>query len=391
MGNILSQFKVLYNNTRFRARFFQGLTIVIVLSFFGFIISNMLENMARRGIPIGFDFLSEETNFGILQTLIPYSEVSPYIRAFWVGVLNTLVVAVAGIGLTSIFGFLAGIARLSDSWLMSRLMLTYVEIFRNLPILLQILFWNTIFRSILPISTDPIRIGDHVYLSIKSLTIPKLVPTPLFFVMVALLIVVFVAMIMINRYSVKYFERTGKGFPNIWVNFGLMAAYVVVIIIFFNQIFDVTVPVASKFGYTGGSDIILEFIVLTFSLSFYHATYIAEQVRASIESVDKGQKEAALALGLKRSFVTRIIVMPQALRSIIPPVTNQYLNLVKNSSLATAIGYPELVSVFAGTSLNQSGRAVEIMVMTMAVYLAFSLSISVLMNWYNRRMKLIER
>ncbi|BBM88702.1 amino acid ABC transporter permease [Spirochaetota bacterium] len=391
MSDFSKRINSIYNNTRVRVIFFQGATIAILVVIFASVIVNMFANMERRGIPVGFDFLSEEANFGILQTLIYYTETSNYVRVFWVGVINTAVVAVAGIFLVTVIGFTVGIARLSQSWLMVKLTIVYIEIFRNIPILLQILFWNSILRTVLPKPTEPLKLGSNMYLSIKSLVIPKLAPTPLFFVMLGLLVVLFVAIWYINRFSKNYLDRTGKTIPNITINLGLVGIYIVAVVVLFGNIFVIVDPVPSKFGYTGGSDIILEFIALTFALSFYHATYIAEQVRASIEAVDKGQKESALALGLKPSFVMRIVVLPQALRSTIPPLTNQYLNLTKNSSLATAIGYPDLVSVFAGTALNQTGRAVEIMFMTMAVYLMFSLTISVIMNWYNKRVKLVER
>ncbi len=379
------------NTIRVRSYIIQAVVVLSIFLVIVLIVLNMITNMRQRGIPLGLDFLDSETGFSVLQSLIEYTELSSYAKLFLVGILNTILVSVIGLVLTTIIGFTVGIARLSNNWLMKKLTISYIEIFRNLPILLQILFWNSIFRQILPTSDNPFSIGENIHISLRGIFFPKLTPNALFFVMLAVLVLLIIAFVVIRKYAVNYLNRTGKIFPVWRPTLIAMGLYGLVFLLLFDNMFAFENPVATRFGFDKGTSVILELFILSFSLAVYTATYIAEQVRASIEAVDKGQKEAAAALGLKPFMMLRYIVIPQALRIIIPPLTNLYLNLVKNSSLATAIGYPDLVAIFAGTALNQSGRAIEIMFLTMAVYLSLSLLISFLMNWYNRSVKLIER
>ncbi len=378
-----------YNNEKFRSFFFQA---VILLSFLGllfFIITNMFSNMEKRGINTGFGFLSVESGFGILQTLIDYDETHTYGRTFIVGLLNTILVSSIGIVLATFLGFFIGIGRLSSNWLLQKLTTVYIETFRNIPILLQILLWNTLFRRILP--NKDLEIFSNIYISIEQLTIPEITPNPFFYFMVMLFFIIIAVIFFLRKRAEKKLFKTGQTTPVLSISIGLIVSYFVLFVLLRDVMFSFTNPIPGRFDFETGSAIIPELFSLTIALSVYTATYISEAVRSGIESVDKGQREAATALGLRKSTIMKTIIIPQAMRVIIPPTTNQYLNLTKNSSLATAIGYPDLVSVFAGTTLNQVGQAVEIMLMTMAVYLLISLLISLVLNIYNKRAKIVER
>lgn len=380
-----------YNNKNFREIFYQVLIVGIIGFFIYYILSNMFYNMSVRRIKFGFDFLWNQSGFGIVQSLIDYDESYSYGRTFFVGLLNTLLVSVLGVILATILGFVVGISRLSDNWLLRKLSAVYIEFFRNIPILLQILLWNGIIRILLP--REDFQINEYLYISIEQITVAEWSAKPFFYVMMFLLLPALIGgIIFLSRWAEKRLNQTGKTTPVFRISLALIIAYVVIFILTFNGgMFDLTKPVAGRFDFDVGVAIIPEIFSLTIALGVYTATYIAEAVRSGIEAVSKGQREAAGALGLDKSATLKRIIIPQAMRVIIPPTTNQYLNLVKNSSLATAIGYPDLVSVFAGTTLNQVGQAVEIMFMTMAVYLSISLIISVFMNWYNHRVKLVER
>lgn len=380
-----------YNNKKFREIFYQVLIFLGIVLFFNYIFSNMLYNMSERSIKFGFDFLWNQSGFGIVQTLIDYDETYSYGRTFFVGLLNTLLVSFLGIILASFLGFIVGISRLSDNWLLRKTATVYIEFFRNLPILLQILLWNGILRSLLP--SNDVQITHNIYISIEQITIPELTPEPFFYIMVFVILpAIITGIFFLNKWANHRLDLTGKTLPVFKISFSLIIVYIFTFILFFNNgLFSMIDPIPGKFDFERGSAIIPEIFSLTTALGVYTATYIAEAVRSGIEAISKGQREAATALGLSKSITLKQIIIPQAMRIIIPPTTNQYLNLVKNSSLATAIGYPDLVSVFAGTTLNQVGQAVEIMLMTMAVYLSLSLLISALMNWYNQRVKLVER
>ena len=379
----------LLRNVHFRIFLFQSLIVIGIIGFFIFLILNLVRNMEARGIKMGFSFLTEATGFGVLFTLIEYNEFSTVARVYLVGLLNTVLVSVLGIIFATILGFTIGVLRLSDSWLMRKLTTIYIETFRNLPILLQILFWNVIIKGFLPVKS--VNISDNVYIGIKGLIYPSLTPTPFAFVWAIVLIALVFACFWLPKWANRRLEKTGKTFPVFYTLCFLVGSGIFLTIALFGLMFGMEPAVQGKFGLEGGTKIVPEIFVLMVSLGVYTATFIAEAVRSGISAVDKGQREAASALGLKPGIVLGKIIMPQAMRVIIPPCINQYLNLTKNSSLALAIGFPDLVAVFAGTALNQIGQAVEMMLMTMFTYLILSILVSVFLNWYNARVKLAER
>ena len=380
-----------WNNAQHRSLFFQILLVAMVAGFFWFIGSNTLHNLEKRGIATGFGFLSQKSGFGILQSLIPFSEADSFGRTFLVGLLNTLLVSALGIVFATIIGFTMGVARLSNNWLIAKIATIYVEMFRNIPLLLQIFFWYFAVLRTLPGPRQSWGAGEIVFLNIRGLYLPQPILGDGFgFVTLAFVLAIVVTFV-ISRWANKRQTDTGQQF-NIWgVAFGLII--IVPALVFFAVGAPLTwdIPALKGFNFQGGMTIIPELTALLTALSIYTATFIAEAVRSGILAVNSGQTEAASALGLHRSKVLKLVVIPQALRVIIPQLTSQYLNLVKNSSLATAIGYPDLVAVFAGTTLNQTGQAIEIIAMTMGVYLFISLTISALMNWYNNKTMLVER
>jgi general L-amino acid transport system permease protein len=380
-----------WNNAQYRSLFFQVLLVAMVAGFFWFIGSNTLNNLEKRGISTGFGFLSQKSGFGILQSLIPFSDADSFGRTFLVGLLNTLLVSVLGVVFATIIGFTMGVARLSNNWLIAKIATVYVETFRNIPLLLQIFFWYFAVLRTLPSPRQSWSAGELVFMNIRGLYLPQ----PLFgdgfsFVTWTFVLAV-VATGMIAKWAKKRQEETGTQF-NIWSTaFVLIIALPLLVFFALGSPLSWDVPVLKGFNFRGGMTVIPELTALVLALSIYTATFIAEAVRSGILAVNSGQTEAASALGLHKSKVLKLVVIPQALRVIIPQLTSQYLNLVKNSSLATAIGYPDLVAVFAGTTLNQTGQAIEIIAMTMGVYLTISLIISALMNWYNKKIMLVER
>ena len=380
-----------WNDPRLRALVFQALFLAGMLALGGFIVHNTLANLASRGISTGFDFLSTEAGFGIIQTLVDYSETSTFGRTFVVGLLNTLLVSMLGIVLATVLGFVVGIARLSNNWLVSRLAGVYVELFRNIPLLLQIFFWYFAVLRALPRPRNSLSLGEAVFLNLRGLYLPRPLFEPGFGSVVAALAAGTLAAILLARWARRRRLRTGRGFPTAPAALGLIVLPPLLVFVLAGAPLGWELPVLQGFNFRGGITVIPELSALLLALSIYTAAFIAEIVRAGILAVPGGQTEAAAALGLKPGQVLRLVVIPQALRVIIPPLTSQYLNLLKNSSLATAIGYPDLVNVFAGTTLNQTGQAVEVIAMTMAVYLTISLAISLLMNWYNARIALMER
>ena len=380
-----------YNNPDNRAIIYQVLALAGIFIFTYFILNNMFENIEKRGINTGFDFLSSEAGFGILQSLVAYDESDSHGKVFIVGLLNTILVSVIGIIFATIIGLLVGIGRLSKNFMVSKLSLIYIETFRNIPILLQILFWYNVVLASLPSPKQSMSLLDSIFFNNRGLYIPRPILESGFTAVIIAFIIAIASVIYLNKWSTKRHDETGQEFPLFWVSIGILI--VAPTLVFFLSGTPATLEYAELkgFNFRGGWTLIPELLALAFALSIYTATYIAEAVRAGIEAVPKGQKEAAAALGLKDSTILKKVVLPQALRVIIPPVINQYLNLVKNSSLATAIGYPELVTVFSGTSLNQVGQAIEIILMTMAVYLTISIIISVLMNYLNSKMQIKER
>ena len=380
-----------WRDPRLRALLFQALVLAGVIGLALFILDNTLTNLERRGITSGFDFLSSTAGFGIIQTLVDFSEESSYGRAFLVGLLNTLLVSALGIALATFLGFLVGIARLSHNWLVSRLAATYIEVFRNIPLLLQIFFWYFAVLQTLPAPRQSLAVGDVVFLNVRGLYLPKPVPEESFWWIPAVLSVSVLAIILLVRWARRRQDRTGRAFHSMYASLALLLGPLLVAALVTGFPVSWELPVLKGFNFRGGLVLIPEFMALLIALSVYTAAFIAEIVRAGILSVSHGQTEAAHALGLRPLQTLRLVVIPQAMRVIIPPLTNQYLNLTKNSSLAAAVGYPDLVSVFAGTVLNQTGQAIEVIAITMAVYLTISLTIAATMNWYNRRVALVER
>lgn len=381
----------LWRDPRVRSLVYQALTLALFLAFVAYIVDNTVTNLRRQGIASGFGFLNQTAGFDVGFTLIEYSAVSTYGRAFLVGLLNTLLVAALGIVLATILGFIIGIARLSHNWLVARLATVYIEIIRNVPLLLQLLFWYFAVLQTLPHPRDSIVVADAFFLSNRGLNVPRPEFGEGMGLVLGALIVAVIAVILLARWAKQRREATGQQFHTVWVSLGLLLGLPLLAFAGIGAPVTFEYGTMGRFRLEGGLTLVPEFVALLVGLTVYTAAFIAEIVRAGILAVSHGQVEAAYALGLHRGLMLRLVVIPQALRVIIPPLTSQYLNLTKNSSLAVAIGYPDLVAVFAGTVLNQTGQAVECIAITMAVYLTLSLSISAFMNWYNKRMALVER
>ncbi|MBI3436238.1 MAG: amino acid ABC transporter permease [Proteobacteria bacterium] len=354
--------------------------------------SNAIDNLARAKIASGFAFWNHTAGFEISQTLIAYSsQSSTYGRAFWVGLLNTLLVAGLGIAFATIIGFIVGIARLSSNWLVARLAGFYVESVRILPLLLQLLFWYNAVLKALPELRDSVVLPFGGYLNNRGLFLPRLDVAPGFDLVLAALVIAGIGAVALRLFSRVHQRRTGRRLPVVTVTLVLILTIPALVFLAAGAPVTVRYPQVGRFNISGGIEILPEFVALLVGLSIYTAAFIAEVVRAGIVAVSRGQMEAAQALGLRRGLALRLVVIPQAMRVIIPPLTNQYLNLTKNSSLAVAIGYPDFVQIFTGTVLNQTGQAIEVVALTMAVYLTISLGTSFLLNLYNARVALVER
>ncbi|WP_428241555.1 amino acid ABC transporter permease [Gynuella sp.] len=371
--------------------YFQVLVLGLVLYVIYMLIDNTMTNLAARGIASGFDFLSTSSGFSISETLIDYDESSSYGRVFWVGLMNTLLVSCLGIILATVMGFIMGVARLSSNWIVAKIAMIYVDTLRNIPLLLQLFFWYFAVLRPLPKPKAAIDWFDSIFLSNRGLYMPKPIFESGFWLIWSALVVAIISIFVIRRWAKKRQEKTGEQFPVLLTSLGIIVGLPLLAAIITGFPMGWDFPELKGFNFKGGMVLTPEFCSLLFALSIYTSSFIAEIVRSGIMAVNKGQTEAAHALGLRPNLTTRLIIIPQALRVIIPPLTSQYLNLTKNSSLAAAIAYPDLVAVFAGTTLNQTGQAVEIMAMTLSVYLGLSLLISTLMNWYNARMALVER
>ena len=380
----------LWRNPAIRGIAYQILFVAAVVTLGAFLFHNVLVNLGRQHIATGFGFLEEEAKFGIGESLIPYSPADAYARAFLVGLLNTLYVAAIGIVLATILGTVVGIARLSRNWLISKLARIYVETFRNIPLLLQLFFWWGLLRESAPAPRQSWEPLPDVFISNRGIAFPLPNPDPTHGWMALALCVGVVATIGISRWARQRQAGTGEQFPTGWVGLALILGLPLIVFLGGGAPLALDRPELKGFNFVGGHAVSPEFAALLLGLVVYTGTFIAEIVRAGILAVSWGQSEAAMALGLKPGQRTRLIVLPQALRVIIPPMTSQYLSLTKNSSLAVAIGYPDLVSI-ANTTLNQTGQAVEGIAMIMAVYLTISLTISALMNIYNRSVALVER
>ncbi|MFG0380169.1 amino acid ABC transporter permease [Pseudomonas sp. zbq_18] len=380
-----------WTDPQVRAWFFQIIAVIAVVALGWYLFHNTQHNLAQRGILSGFGFLDNSAGFGISQHLIDYTESDSYGRVFVIGLLNTLLVSFIGIVLATILGFILGVARLSPNWLVSKLATVYIETFRNIPPLLQIFFWYFAVFLPLPGPRQSLSLGDMFFLSNRGLNMPSPTLAEGFWPFLIAVVVALAAIFYLARWARQRFEATGQSFPTLITSLVLIVALPALAILVFGQPFSWEVPELKGFNYRGGWVMIPELMALTLALTIYTAAFIAENVRSGIQAVSHGQTEAARSLGLPAGKTLRLVIIPQALRVIIPPLTSQYLNLAKNSSLAAGIGYPDMVSLFAGTTLNQTGQAIETIAITMSVYLAISISISILMNWYNKRIALVER
>ena len=380
-----------WNDPKVRSIFFQAVLLIAVVGFGMYIFGNTAANLEKQGIATGFRFMGTTAGFGIITHLIDYNEASSYGRAFAVGFLNTMLVAFTGIIAATIIGVFIGIARLSKNWLISRLAMVYIELFRNIPLLLQIFFWYFAVLRALPAPKNSVNFMDGVFINNRGIYLPSAIYEEGFSLVLWALFIAIVAVIFMARWAHKRQEATGQQFHTFYVAIAILVGLPLLALTVTGFPLSWEIPTLKGFNFKGGTVIIPEFVALWLSLSVYTASFIAEIVRAGIQAVSHGQTEASSALGLTAGPTLRLVILPQALRVIIPPLSSQFLNLTKNSSLATAIAYPEMVSVFTGTVLNQTGQAVEIISMTMAVYLSISLGISAFMNWYNARMALVER
>jgi len=370
-----------------------------LLLFFFFLLifyftTNAQVNLQARNITSGFDFLGTNSGFDVQFSLIPYDGSYSFGRAYLVGLLNTLLVSFFGIIFASILGFIIGISRLSENLLLSKLSHFYVELFRNLPLILQIFFWYFVVLRNLPTTEKSLILLDFLIINVQGFYFPKFIFTNFQFIIYGIIFAI-LTIFLLKYYSNKMFYNSGKYLPV----FKLSLIFLILFPLVFSVLGNVGLTFEQAkliqnfgiFNYVGGVKLVPEFLALLFALSLYTSTFIAENVRAGILSISKGQKEAAKSLGFNNSLSLKLIIIPQALRVIIPPTTNQYLNLVKNSSLAAGIGYPDLTSVFAGTSLSQTGKAIEIIFIVMMTYLSISLFISLILNWYNKKIAFISK
>lgn len=383
----------LWNDPKKRALIYQAIVVLVVVGFAAYMINNTAENLEKRGIASGFGFLTTPAGFGVgMSPFIKYDNATAtHGTVLLVGVLNTLLVAVTGIFFATILGFVIGVLRLSPNWLISRMAYCYVELLRNIPLLLQLFFWYFAVLGTLPSKRDSISLFDTFFLNIEGLFGPLPVPQDGFSTIIFATIIAIVAIVLIKKWARKRQNETGQQFPVFLVSIGLLILLPFIAAVISGFPLEFEHPQKNRFGLRGGMVVLPEFAALILGLSLYTASFIAEIVRSGIQAISRGQTEAAYALGVRPTVTMRLVVIPQALRVIVPPLTSQYLNLTKNSSLAIAIGGAEIMAIFAGTSLNQAGQAIEIIAITMGFYLAVSLLISMFMNWYNRRIALVER
>lgn len=378
-----------WNDPGVRSIVYQVIALCAVGGVVWFLVHNTLHNLSVRNIASGFDFLSREAGFAIGESLIEYGPANDYQRALTVGLLNTLRVAVVGIIFATLLGTLIGIARLSKNWLIRKIASIYVEVMRNIPLLLQLFFWYAIISETMPGPRQALKPLPGVFLSNRGIKLPWLQGDGLSWLLWGILLAILL-IIGLTRWAHKRQEKTGQIFPLWSVSTGLLVAVPALVWLFSGTAITLDMPELKGFNFAGGLTLSPEFAALIIGLVVYTSAFIAEVVRSGIQSVNHGQWEAAGALGLKNALILRLVVLPQALRVIIPPMTSQYLNITKNSSLAVAIGYPDIVSV-VNTTLNQTGQAIEGIMIIMGAYLTVSISISLFMNWYNTRIALVER
>ena len=379
-----------WNDEKTRAILYQIVTAAFVAFLGYYLISNVQSNMEKQSIASGFGFIEKEAAFEIGESLINYSAADTYGRALLVGVLNTLKVSLVGMILTTILGTVVGVCTLSSNWLISKLGNLYVEIFQNVPVLLQLFFFYALFYETFPSPRQALNPITGVFLTNRGIDFAVPAPDPAWALMGWALAAAVVITWLVNRWAVKRQERSGQQFPTFWVGLGILIGLPLITWILNGAPTQMDVPVLKGFNFQGGRNISPEFSALLIGLVLYTASFIAQIVRAGIQSISHGQTEAAMSIGLKSSLVLKLVIFPQALRVIVPPLTSQLLNLTKNSSLAVAIGYPDFVQV-AGTTINQTGQAVEGVALMMLVYLTFSLLTSAFMNWYNKKIKIVER
>ncbi|KPJ76715.1 MAG: amino acid ABC transporter permease [Deltaproteobacteria bacterium SG8_13] len=390
MGNAAAQKVPFWLDPKKRGIVFQIGTVCMVGLLAYYLISNVLINLEKQSIATGWGFLTKESSFEVGESLISYSSADTYARALLVGALNTLKVSFIGIVITVILGTVVGIARLSTNWLVSRLAKGYIEVMQDIPVLLQLFFWYAVFYETFPSPRQALNPITGVFLCNRGVAFAVPAAHPAHAYMLAALVVGLVLAFFLRRWAKKRQDRTGQSFPVFRVSAGMVVGFPLLAWLAFGAPTAMDVPKLVGFNFTGGLTLSPEFFALLMGLVLYTGAFVAEVVRAGIQSVSRGQQEAAMSIGLRPSQVLNLVILPQALRVIIPPLTSQMLNLTKNSSLAVAIGFPDFVSV-ANTTINQTGQSIEGVALIMAVYLFFSLSTSAFMNWYNKRVKLVER
>ncbi len=382
----------LWRDSRLRGVTLQILFVAALFAGIAWLIGNVVANFAALDKTFGFGFLWDlEAGYDINQALIDYNSQSTHLRAAIVGLINTGLVAVVGIVLATVLGFAVGIMRLSDNWLVSRLAYLFVEFTRNTPVLLLILLWHGIIINLLPHPRQAIAFGEAAFLTNRGFFIPRPHYEPAIWIVIVAIVVAVLGGFLVFRYAKRLRDTTGQQLPAGWIALALIVGLPVIAYWTAGSPVSFEYPVLRGFNFRGGIQMIPEFVALTWALAFYTAGFIAENVRAGILAVDKGQIEASRSVGLSEGRILQLVVLPQAMRVIIPPLTSSYLDLTKNSSLAIAIGYMDLVATLGGITLNQTGREIETMMLVMVIYLAISLAISVFMNWYNHRVRLVER
>ena len=379
-----------WNDEKTRAIIYQIVTAAFVAFIGYYLISNVQTNMEKQSIASGFGFIEKEAAFEIGESLVEYSAADTYGRALLVGVLNTLKVSLVGMILTTILGTIIGVCTLSSNWLISKFGTMYVELFQNIPVLLQLFFFYALFYEIFPAPRQALNPVTGVFITNRGIDFPVPAPDPAWGYVGLAFVAACIVIWLVNRWAVKRQERSGQQFPTFWVGLGILLGLPLLTWILNGAPTQMDVPMLKGFNFQGGRNISPEFSALLIGLVLYTASFIAQIVRAGIQSISHGQTEAAMSIGLKPGMVLKLVIFPQALRVIVPPLTSQLLNLTKNSSLAVAIGYPDFVQV-AGTTINQTGQAVEGVAMMMVVYLTFSLLTSAFMNWYNKKIKIVER
>lgn len=380
-----------FNNPRNRAIIYQLLLLIALGYFLYSIVSNTLANMEARGIKSGFGFLSTTAGFDILMSLIPFDATNTYGRTFFVGLLNTLLVSAIGIFFATLVGFVVGIARLSRNYLIRNIATVYIELFRNIPLLIQIFFWYFAVLASLPGARQSLSLGEAIFLNVRGLYLPWITNQQGSSIVYSAIVAAIIGIICLKRWAKQRQDATGSQFPVFWVSLVIFFSLPLLAMAITGNPFSLDYPELRGFNFSGGVTIIPELIALSIALTVYTGTFIAEAVRAGVQAIPHGQTEAARSVGLQEGRIVMLIIIPQALRVIIPQLNSQYQNLIKNSSLATAIGYPELFTVFMGTTLNQTGQAVEIVSITMLVYLTINLLLSALMNLLNAKVALVEK